>query len=161
MSAITASAVRPAVKAALEAAVPFTTKNVKAISFEGDMEANEEMEGQLKAKGLVLGLSPLLASRNQSRASTRLQERAVFSVNVRTNPTINDDAARGGSLIAHDDAGDAVLRVLLALGSKDGALPDLEPGNEGLVRQLFVNDAGLRTTAIYFSVPLTLAPPTG
>lgn len=156
---LTAASVRPTLKTALEAAAPFAAAGVKAIAFEGDVEANEELENAIKTKGMVLALAPLLASRNSSKASTRLLERAVFAVNIRTNPTINADAAKGGSEIDHDVAGDAVIRVLLALGGSNGALPELEPGNGDLVRQLMPSDAGLRTTAVYFSVPLTLSPP--
>lgn len=154
---LTAAEVRPALKSALEAASPFQAAGVLAIPFDGDMDANEAMEAQLKDRGLVLGLTALLASRNEAKVPGRLLERAFFAINVRENPKINQGDGDQAAGLDHDNAVDAVISLLVSLGAGNTSLSGLEPGNGEIVRQLLSGssaDPALKTTAVYFSVPI-------
>lgn len=158
MSQPTASQVFSLLKTALEAAAPFAAKSVLTLR-DRELDADKvAINKQLDSRGMVLAVSPLIGSRNAAQAAARMKEEAVFLVEVRTNPTVNDTG--DGAQIDHDDACDAVIRVVLGVDSEGaGAIPGAKLGNGEVIRQLLRDDRaqGLLITAINFTVPLILS----
>jgi hypothetical protein len=148
---MTTKDVRTTVKAALEAIAPFAAEGISAVIDNGESGEDSEQEQALREKRMVLVISPVVTSEGDARAAAggRVRESLSWAIIVRRSKKCTID---------QDDACDAVIRALLGL-AKAGTIADLTLGADGTVRQLVKNDAGLLSTNILFTVPLTLQAP--
>lgn len=137
------------------AAAPFAARSVVCILDDGTAANTQAMEEQIRAKGMVLVITPILGSSLRDPAKGRSLERATVSVHVRVNPSVN--TLSSGAQIEPEDAVDAVISTLLALGQPDAALDGLEPGDGERLTELVPEDSGLLTTAVYASARLSLS----
>lgn len=143
---MTTKEVRTRVKAGLEADTLIQAQAIPVVIDNGETGEDSEQEQALKDKRMVLVISPVVTSEGRSQAAARIVESITWAVSVRRSKKCTVD---------HDDACDAVIRALLGLIKAD-TLPGLALGADGTIRQLAKNDAGLLTTQILFTVPLTL-----
>lgn len=146
--------IRSALKAALEARPFFSAKSIKAILDDGTEAKNREMSDELEERGLVIAIPPLLGSGKGAQAAGRALEHVQSFVRIRENVVINAGAA--GAQLVHEECVDAIIATFLALGENaSGDVFGLKPGNEDDQFTSLVEDKGLTTTAVFFTVPLS------
>jgi len=147
--------VRTAIRTALLAAAPFAARSVLTILDDGSSAVAQAMEEQLRTRGMVLVATPFLGSEVRDKPQGRVLERATLAIHIRTNPAVN--ASSTGAQIDPDDAVDAVISALIALGLPEAALEGLEPGEGEKLTELVPGDIGLLTTAVYASVRFSIS----
>lgn len=137
-----------------EAAIPSSPIfGIKAVIDDGSEEADTEMERELSgdpdhpeipAKGIVLRVSPILASRLNNTSARRTVEDCVVCVGLRCEPSV----IRAGK-IDPDDAVDAIQRAVLTTGA-----PAFKVG-DGEIATKLVDEKGLYTVAVFFTASIT------
>ena len=157
MSLLARKDIQPAAKAALEAHPLFAGGRVPVITnYIAPGERNHEREQNIREKGAVLEISPVLRERVAAfRRPSVLAKDCTFSVAIRMSPTL----VPGNSPLlplTPDTAVDAVEAALLGLGFAL-AVPfaSLEPEPE--LAQLVEDADGLLSTAIFFTVRCHIA----
>lgn len=153
MPALTRATVRTAIKARLEAWSYFATRTVKA-HLDNMAEADRrEMEAQIRARGVVLAVTPILQSHipggDSGSTRTLVAEEVRLAVMVRTNTTRNADA--DAAQVDVDTAPAEVMRALLDQGGT-AALRGIRPAPD--LTALQPDDEGILTTAVFLIATL-------
>ena len=132
---MTRAQILPDVQAAIAAALPTIT----VVNNDFGTAASAAMESALRSTGYVIALRPILGSKLIAQKGVRIIEDVTLCAHVRWNPTKAPSFACAATI-------DAILVCVSTqtLGGKVGH-------GDGRVTELIADDAGLQTTAVYFT----------
>lgn len=106
--------------------------------------ARDTMEGALRGAGVCIVVAPVLGSRGQGQAGPRVSERVEVAVHVRVNTT------QAPTVDPYALVSTAINAVLASVELRAAA-----GGSDGVMTDLVTEDAGLHTTACFFTIPIT------